>query len=122
MLVVLTSLITGIFTDWQDRRKEQRAIESAVAQNKIRLAQDEQSHNQQWEMAALEGRDSLLRRLSFVAWSIPLVWAAFDAPGAKIYFEQSLGALPDWYVGGYLMITGAIWGVAELKAAGVFKK
>lgn len=48
--------------------------------------------------------------------------AAFDAEGAKFYFEQSLGALPEWYVAGYLAITGAIWGIAELKAAGVMKK
>ena len=59
---------------------------------------------------------------SFTAWSAPLLWAYFDPTGAALYFSQSLGALPDWYVGGYLAITGAVWGVSELKAAGAWKK
>lgn len=115
-------LVGGVFQDWQDKRKDQREIERAVAENKVRLAQSTETHNQQWEMAALEGRDALLRRLSFAAWSAPLIWAAFDAPGAERYFREALGALPEWYVGGYLAITGAIWGIAELKAAGVLRK
>lgn len=122
IFTLLSGLASGWFQDWQDKRKDQREIERAVAENKIRLAQSVESHNQAWEMAALEGRDALLRRLSFAAWSTPLIWAAFDAEGAKFYFEQSLGALPEWYVAGYLAITGAIWGIAELKAAGVMKK
>lgn len=121
-LTIISGLIAGIFQDWQAKRKDQRDIERAVAENKIRLAQSEQTHNQAWEMSALEGRDNLLRRASFLAWSTPLLWAAFDAPGAEAYFKVALGALPDWYVGGYLAITGAIWGIAELKAAGVIKR
>jgi hypothetical protein len=73
-------------------------------------------------MSALEGRDNFLRRASFVAWSAPIAWAAVDAPGAARFFTDALGALPDWYVGGYLAITGAVWGLSELKAAGVLKR
>lgn len=122
LFTFITGLVGGIFQDWQDKRKDQREIERAVAENKIRLAQSTETHNQSWEMAALEGRDALLRRLSFFAWSVPLLWAAFDAAAAEHYFKVALGALPEWYVGGYLAITGAIWGLAELKAAGVFKR
>jgi len=119
------NMISGIFSsfaaDWTAKRENQRSIEKAVADNKIRLAQSEQSHNQIWEMAALTGSDKLLRRASFLAWSTPLIWAAFDAQGAESYFRVALGALPEWYVAGYLSITGAIWGIAELKAAGILK-
>lgn len=122
IFTVLASMASGWFSDWQAKRQDQRDIERAVAENKIRLAQSTESHNQAWEMSALEGRDTLLRRLSFLAWSVPLIWAAFDAQGAENYFRVALGALPSWYVGGYLSITGAIWGIAELKAAGVLKR
>lgn len=122
----LLSIIAGIagqwVTDWQAGRENQRAIEKAVAENKIRLAESTESHNEAWEMAALTGADQWLRRLSFAAWSAPILWAAFDAQGAARFFTDSLGALPDWYITGYLGITGAIWGLAELKAAGVFKR
>lgn len=122
LLAGLQSIVGGFVDDWKAGRQNQRDIARAVTENKIRLAQDAQTHNQAWEMAALEGRDTLLRRASFLAWSVPLVWAAFDAPGAANYFKVALGALPEWYVVGYLSITGAIWGIAELKAAGILKK
>ena len=70
-------------------------------------------------MAALEGGDHGLRRVSFLIWSTPILWSAWDAPAASAFFRDALGALPDWYVGGYLAISGAVWGIAELNAAGV---
>lgn len=122
IFALITSLVGGFFDNWKAKQTDQREIERAVADNKIRLAQSTETHNENWEMSALEGRDNLLRRASFLAWSVPLVWAAFDAASAEHYFKVALGALPDWYVGGYLAITGAIWGIAELKAAGVLRR
>lgn len=126
MLTTIISAIVGLgqgfISDWQAKRENQRAIEKAVAENKIRLAQDAQTHNENWEMAALEGRDNWLRRVSFAFWSWPLAWAYFSPEAAKAYFTDSLAGLPDWYVGGYLAITGAVWGLSELKAAGVLRK
>lgn len=118
----LSGLVQSWVTDWQASRENQRAVEKAVTENRIRLAESEQTHNQEWEMRALEGRDTWLRRASFAAWSAPLVWAYVNPEGARLYFTQSLGALPDWYVGGYLAITGAVWGIAELKAVGLLRK
>lgn len=115
-------IVGGIFDDWKARRENARQVEKAVTENRIRLAQSEQSHNQEWEMRALEGRDAWLRRVSFFFWSAPLLWAYFDPGGARAYFVESLAGLPDWYVGGYLAITGAVWGLSELKAAGVWRK
>ena len=114
----LFSIVGGFITDWQQARQNKRDIEQAVAQNKIRLAQDTETHNAEWEMAALQGSDKFLRRVSFVAWSTPLVWAAFDPAAASRFFTQALGVLPSWYVTGYMGITGAIWGLSALKSAG----
>lgn len=118
----LMGLAGEYVTDWKQGRENQRQVEKAVAENRIRLAQAQETHNQEWEMRALEGRDTFLRRASFVAWSAPLAWAAVDAPGAAAYFRDALGALPEWYIGGYLAITGAVWGLSELKAHGVIKQ
>lgn len=122
LLPLLSGIVQSFVTDWTTKRQNQRDIEKAVAENKIRLAQSEQTHNEQWEMAALEGRDNGLRRVSFLIWSAPILWAAYDAPAAAGFFKDALGALPDWYIAGYLAISGAVWGISELKAAGVWKK
>lgn len=117
----LIGMATGWFSSWQKRRERQERVEEAVTENKIRLATDAQTHNANWEMAALEGRDNFMRRVSFVMWSAPFLWALFDPVGVREFFTVSLAVLPEWYVAGYLGMTGAIWGLAELKARGVLK-
>lgn len=112
----------GFFDNWKAGKDDARKVAAAVAENRIRLAQSEQTHNQEWEMRALEGRDAWLRRVSFLMWSLPLLWAYFDPSAARQYFSESLAGLPEWYVAGYLAITGAVWGLSELKAAGVMRK
>ena len=119
---LLAGVVQSIVADWTTKRQNQRDIEKAVVDNKIRLAQAAESHNEAWEMAALEGRDTGLRRVSFLIWSTPILWSAWDAPAAAAFFRDALGALPDWYIAGYLAISGAVWGISELKAAGVWKK
>lgn len=122
LVAIAGQIAGGWFDDWKASRENARQVEAAVAQNKIRLALSEQEHNQAWEMAALEGRDNWLRRVSFAMWSFPMVWAYFSPEAARQYFGESLAGLPEWYVGGYLAITGAVWGLSELKAAGIWKK
>jgi hypothetical protein len=118
---VLIELGREWVADWRAGRENQRQVEKAVTENRVRMAIDQQSHNQEWEMRALEGRDNWLRRASFVIWSTPIVWAAVDPVAAAAYFRDALGALPEWYVYGYLAVSGAIWGVVELKQAGILK-
>lgn len=119
---LLGGIVQQFVTNWQAKQENQRQIEKAVAENKIRLAQDAQSHNQSWEMSALEGKDNFLRRLSFLIWSAPMLYSAYDAQAAGAFFHDALSALPDWYIAGYLAISGAVWGISELKAAGVLKR
>lgn len=109
-------------TDWKASKANTREVKRAVAENRMRLAESEQSNNQEWELRQLEGRDVWIRRLSFAMWSWPIFWAGFDTQGAAEFFRDALTALPEWYVWGYLAMTGAIWGVAEFKAMGVLKK
>lgn len=112
-------LIKGVageyMTDWRAEKQNAREVKRAVTENRIRLAQSEQTHNHNWEMAALEGRDTLLRRVSFMLLTFPLLWAGFDPQGAGQYFTGALGALPDWYVQAYLGVLAAIWGLTELR-------
>jgi len=117
----IIGIVTGWFQSWQQRQERQQRVEEAVTENKIRLAQDAQTHNENWEMAALAGRDNFMRRVSFGMWSAPFLWALFDPAAVREFFTVSLAALPEWYVAGYLGMTGAIWGLAELKARGVLK-
>lgn len=119
---LITGIVGTIVTDWQAKREQQRKVADAVTASRIRLAESKQTHNQEWELRALEGRDNILRRASFAIWSAPMIWAAFDAKGAAGFFRDALAALPDWYVAGYLAVSGAVWGIAELKAAGVWKR
>jgi hypothetical protein len=124
MNFILSALIDigrNWFDSWQADQENARKVKAAAAESRARLLLDQQANNHEWEIRALEGRDAWLRRLSFAAWSAPLLWAYFDPQGAARYFNESLAALPDWYVGGYLGITGAIWGIVELKSKGVLK-
>ena len=122
VLAFLGGIVGQLFEDWKAGRANKREVEKAVTENRIRMALDREAHNAEWEMRALEGRDTFLRRASFVGWTWPIVWAAIDPSGAARFFNEALAVLPDWYVGGYLGITGAVWGLAELKALGVLKK
>lgn len=54
-----------LVTDWRAGRENKRKIKSAVAENKARLAINEQTHNNKWEMMQLENKDELLQRTSF---------------------------------------------------------
>lgn len=115
LLALAKTLAGQWFGDYLAKKQNAREIAKAVAENKIRLAQSAASHNQQWEMAALENADKWLRRASFFLLTFPLVWAGIDPAGAKLYFSDALAAVPDWYVGAYVGMIGAIWGLAELK-------
>lgn len=122
LLTFAAGLLAEFVNDWKAKRQNQRDVEKAVTESRIRTAASAQAHAQEWELRALEGGDRWLRRLSFGAWSAPMVWAAIDPTSAAQFFTVALAGLPDWYVGGYLGITGAVWGIAELRHLGVIKR
>ncbi len=114
-LGLLLNIGKTLVGNWTDSQANKRAIKKAVADNKIRLAQSEQTHNSQWEMAQLENKDSLLRRVSFVLLSIPFVVAMFDPVAVQTYFTVAIASVPDWYQWAYVSILGAIWGLSSFK-------
>lgn len=115
ILGALVDVGKGYFADWQAARAGQRQINAAVVQNKIRLAESAQTHNQEWEMAALQGKDNILRRVSFLLWVWPLVWGYFSPESLQSYFVTLRDVMPDWYIQGFLGMNAAIWGLSSLK-------
>ncbi len=103
------------FNGYMQGQVDKRKIAAAVADNKIRLAQSEQTHNQAWEMAQLEDKDRFLRRLSFILSSAPMIVAIVEPEAVQNYFNVVLASMPQWYINTYMVIIGAIWGVSEFK-------
>jgi len=105
----------GFFSDYKEGRENKRKVSAAVAAHKIKLAESNQSHNQNWELEQIQGKDSLLRRFSFFMLSMPFMVAIFSPEKVRDYFEVAISAVPEWYQYAYMVILGAIWGVSEFK-------
>lgn len=106
MINIISTLGSSIITGITGYFKRKQAIKQAVTDNKIRLAQDQQSHNHAWEMRSLESngaKDDVL----FYAIIGLFVWSAIDPDGARVVFDN-WETLPDWL----LEITG--WLVASV--------
>lgn len=115
LLSILKTAGGSLLTSWLAGRERKEKVAAAVAQNKIRLALDEQSNNAAWELAAIEGKDRWLRRISYLIVTGPIVWAFFDPDNVEKAFMGALAVLPDWWLASWVAIHGAIWGVSELK-------
>jgi len=106
MWTILTGLGTSVVDNIAGYFKNKQAIKKAVVDNKIRLAQGQQSHNHSWEMAQLENagwKDDVL----FYAILGMFVWSAIDPEASKVVFTN-WQTLPAWF----LEITG--WLVASV--------
>jgi hypothetical protein len=96
------SLINAVSGHFERKHR----IKEAVTQNKIRMAESDQTHNQSWEMASLENagwKDDIL----FYGMIGMFVWSAINPEAAAKVFEN-WKALPEWF----LQITG--WLVASV--------
>lgn len=118
VLAFITSLVK-LGKTWLDGRGALllAMYDTAVAaeQNKARLIADADSHNSAWEMAALQDSDKSLRRICFVIFSFPFVYAVFDPVSVQHYFAVALNSMPAWYTQTYMSIVGAVWGMSSLK-------
>jgi len=113
----LISAGIGVFSEWM---KGKQQITKAKADKAAQLIQSKTDNDHLWEMQQINAKDSWLRRGSFLVFSIPMIWAAFDAQAVNDYFTVALAGVPDWYVKSYMMMIGGIWGIAALK--GLIKK
>lgn len=115
----LIASLTAFLTTWlQGRQQLSQAKQQtilAVEQNKVRLALDTEQANSAWEMAQLTDADKWIRRISFFMFSAPFVIAIFDPNDIQHYFNVALASMPPWYIQTYMSITGAVWGISQLK-------
>ena len=128
MFTVIAGLITQAISGATSWLKSKQEIKKAEAENRARLLRDEQTHNQNWEMASLTNagwKDDVL----FYAFLAMFVWAGFDPNGAKEFFEN-LNVLPEWFVKTWLWMTygtpyhfgiGEDWEYIVAEKVGAFK-
>ena len=109
---LIGSLLTGGLKILTDKMESNARIREAVTENKIRLAQSAESHNQSWEMKQLDNsgwKDDIL----FYAFIAMFVWAGFDPDGASRFF-MNLNALPDWFLKTWFWLIASILGVKKI--------
>ena len=113
-IVSLGGSVVNLAKGWLDNRGK---VQAAKAENEARLLASVQSHNAKWEMASLASSGKGLKWASFALFSFPLIWAIFDPEGVATYFNESIAAVPDWWVQTYMAASGSIWGISVLKDA-----
>lgn len=115
----IAALAIGLVKDWFNGRQKiqqaQQERELAALNNQARLLADKESYNSAWEMAALRDSDRWLKRISFVIFSAPFIFAIFDPTDVSNYFRIALSTIPGWYIKTYMGIIGSVWGIASLK-------
>lgn len=112
MFTLLGTLGSTIIGGIIDHFKGKQAVKAAVVQNKIRLAQSEQSHNQDWEMKQLDNagwKDDVL----FYAFIVLFVWTGFD-PTASHAFFVNLAVLPGWVLKTWFWLLAGVLGVKKI--------
>jgi hypothetical protein len=100
------SSITGIIKRKQD-------LKEAINNNKIRMAESTQEHNQNWEMRSLENagwKDEVL----FFAIVGMYVYSAVDPDGAAVVFENWDEAIPEWFQTITMWMIASILGVKKI--------
>ncbi len=105
---LIKTVISGV-TGYVEKKQE---LKRAVIDNKIFLARNKQSHNQDWEMKSLENagwKDEVL----FLSIIGMFIWAGFDPDGAREYFEN-LKVLPEWFVKIFMWLVASILGVKKI--------
>jgi len=98
MINLLLSMVTGTFKSWFDNKQETDKLKS--------IAKIENSKNH------LSGySDEFL----ILVWSYPFISMFIPATqqSTALAFEK-LALLPEWYVGGYISITFAVFGIDKL--------
>ena len=108
-ILELGKMIVGGITD---SFKGKREIKKAVVQNKIRLAQSEQEHNQDWELKQLENR-GYKEDVLFYAFILMFVWAGFDPDGSQKFFTN-INTLPEWFIKTWFWLVASVLGVKKI--------
>ena len=108
----ITGLAGSIVDGVKEHHKGKRKVKQAIINNQIRMAQSEQTHNQDWEMKQLDNtgwKDDVL----FYAFIALFVWAGFDPEGSGKFFTN-LSTLPDWFIKTWFWIVASVLGVKKI--------
>lgn len=114
-LTFIPSIVKDSISFFTEKRKAKHEMAMAGINNRTRLLSDEQTYNHEWEMQALEDKDKVIRRISFVAFILPFVVAIFSPSAVQEYFEVALASIPEWWQNAYIGITGSVWGISTMK-------
>lgn len=101
-------LIGGVKTHFENRQK----IKQAEVENRIRLVQSKQSHNQSWEIKSLSEagwKDDAL----FFCWLGFFIYSGVDPAATKIIFDGWATA-PAWFIEVSGWLIGSVIGVRAL--------
>jgi hypothetical protein len=102
------TVVQGVI-DWF---KGQQEITKAAQNNKIKLLQSDQTHNQMWEMKQLENsgwKDDVL----FYAFIALFVWSGFDPEGSAAFF-MNVDLMPEWFKTTWMWLVASVVGVKKL--------
>lgn len=112
MIGALLELGNTIISGVTGHFKKKQELKQAVIDNRIKLAQSAQSHNQDWEMRQLENagwKDEVL----FLAVLGVFVWSGIDPDGAaKVFKNWQL--LPEWFLRIVGWLVASILGVKKV--------
>ena len=112
MITAILDLVKMIVGGVTDSFKGKRAIKKAIVENKVRLAQSKQEHNQAWELKQLANvgyKDDVL----FYAFIGVFVWAGFDPEGSQEFFTN-INTLPEWFLKTWFWVVASVLGVKKI--------
>ena len=113
-LAAVGKALIAPISKWAERREKRLDAEN---ENRVRLLRDKQQANTAWEMRGMVASGKTLKWASFLMFSFPFIWAAFDADAVAHYFTVSIAAVPIWWQQAWVMMTGSIWGISALRDA-----
>lgn len=114
----LIAIIREAFSYWRETKKEEHNTRIAAMQKRQQLLQEAQFHNHEWEIKSLENTGKFLKWFSFFIFSAPIFITVLSPEhGGRIW--KNLELVPTDFMHIYFGITGAIWGIAHLKDAGL---
>lgn len=110
------ALVKTVADGWLGHIKAKQQLRAAVVTRKLEMIADKQHYNEQWELAALQDSDRLIKRLSFLLLSAPLITSIFMPAQTESYITHVLGTLPVWYTTAYMGMLSSIWAVKSLQS------
>ncbi len=110
------ALVKTVANGWLGHIKAKQQLRAAVVTRKLEMIADKQHYNEQWELAALQDSDRLIKRLSFLLLSAPLITSIFMPAQTESYITHVLGTLPVWYTTAYMGMLSSIWAVKSLQS------